>query len=117
MHVVSKSKEFETAVYELGFHFGFFKRPSFCETILRFYPDDGPTNDVKYRTGGLGVHVLLPCHPSPLWTYSYPGLKSLTYADDGGIIGPLSDLLSKVLSSKKNSHIQFFSCISVFSFF
>jgi hypothetical protein len=60
MHVVSKSKEFETAVYELGFYFGFFKRSRFSETILRFYPDDGLTSDVKYRTSGLGVYVFLP---------------------------------------------------------
>ena len=58
--MVSKSKEFETDVYELGFYFGFFKRSSFSVTILRFYPDDGPTNHVKYRTGGLGVYVFLP---------------------------------------------------------
>jgi hypothetical protein len=68
--MVSKSKEFETAVYELGLYFGFFKRSSFCETILQFYPDDGPTNDVKCRTGGLGVYVFLPSHPSPLWPFS-----------------------------------------------
>ena len=32
----------------------------FLKQSFGFYPDDGLTSDVKYRTGGLGVYVFLP---------------------------------------------------------
>jgi hypothetical protein len=55
---------------------------------------------VKYRTGGLGVHVfcLVTLHLCGRILQKYPELQGLAHADDGSIIGPLS----KVLGSSQN---------------
>jgi hypothetical protein len=51
--VVKAGVDFESTVNELKSYFGFFRlqRHVTCETILRFYLYDGPTNYVLCRTG------------------------------------------------------------------
>jgi hypothetical protein len=67
---IKVDEDFETVVHELRTYFGFFKLVRTCDSILRFYSYDGPTNYVKCKTGGLqvessGIHGFLSGHASP----------------------------------------------------
>jgi hypothetical protein len=80
------------------------KFSKFCpvkqESILRFYSYDGATNYLKCKTGGLQgkrplfiVFCLVTLH---LWVrifMMFPELRRLAHADDGNIIGRLSQAL------------------------
>ena len=97
---IKVDEEFETAVYELKAYFGLFKLARTCETILCFYSYNGSTNYVKCETGGLQgdppeflVFCLVTLH---LWGHifkKFPDLRGLAYADDGNVIGRLSQAL------------------------
>jgi hypothetical protein len=105
--VIKVDEEFETAVHELRAYFGFFKLARSCESILRFYYYNGVTNYLKCKTGGLQgdppefmVFCLATLH---LWGgifKNFPELRGLAYADDGNIIGRLSQALKLTAASK-----------------
>ena len=100
-------EEFETAVHELRAYFGFFKLARTCETILRYYSYDGATNYVKCKTGGLqgdSPEFMVFCHVTlHLWGRvfkMFPALRGLAFADDGNIIGRLSQDLKLIAAAK-----------------
>jgi hypothetical protein len=90
----------------------FFERFGFnlgrtCESILRFFSYDGATNYLKLKTGGLQgdppefmVYCLVTLH---LWGRIFklfPEIRGLPYADDGTIIGRISQALKLAAVSK-----------------
>ena len=104
---IKVDEEFETAVYELRAYFGFFKLARTCETILRYYSYDGATNYVKCKTGGIQgdpPEFMVFCHVTlHLWGRvfkMFPDLRGLAFADDGNIIGRLSQALRLIAASK-----------------
>ena len=102
---IKVDEEFETAVHELRTYFGFLKLT--CETIIRYYSYDGSPNYVKCKTGGLqgdSPEFMVFCHVTlHLWGRvfkMFPALRGLAFADDGNIIGRLSQALKLIAAAK-----------------
>jgi hypothetical protein len=104
---IKSGEDFETAVHELRACIGFFKLTHTCESTLRFFSNDGATNYLKLRTGGLQddppefmVYCLVTLHIWGRIFKMFPELRVLVYADDATIIGRLSQALKLAAVSK-----------------